>query len=253
MAKLEGKSALVTGASRGIGRAIAQKLAAQGALVAVHFGTGRQQAESCVEAIKAKGGQAYPVAADLASVDEIAGLFERIDAETRSRLGESRLDILVNNAGISQNVSINDVTPEFFDRTVAINMRAPFFVAQHAAKRMLRGGRIVNISSSSTRVAYPQVSVYSMTKAALANMSLFLAQEFGARGITVNTVVPGIVETDMSRPWLTDEVRKGVYQISALGRLATLEEVAATVAFLASDDAASITAQAVEVSAGCRI
>ena len=191
--------------------------------------------------------------AKLESLDEIAAMFDAVDAGFPPREGCSQLDILVNNAAYLESAYIEDVQPSSFDLIAATNMRGPFFITQHALKRMGRGGRIIFLSSNSTRVAYPEVAVYSMTKAAIANLSLFLAQQLGARGITVNTVVPGIIDTEMNVGWLSDATREFVHGITALGRLGTVDEIAGVVAFLASDDSSWVTGQSIEASGGCRL
>lgn len=252
MLPLAGKTALVTGGSRGIGRGIAERLARDGATIAVHYGRNSAEAEACVAAIAEAGGRAFPVKADLASLDEISAMFDTIDAEFSQR-DEPRLDILVNNAATLTSQYIEDVDPAGFDALVTTNMRGPFFITQHALKRMGTGGRIVFLSSNSVRVAYPEVVVYSMTKAAISNLVLSLAQQLGARGITVNTVVPGIIDTDMNASWFTDDVRAFVGGITALGRIGTVEEIANVVAFLASNESSWVTGQSIEASGGCRI
>lgn len=247
MSGLSGKIALVTGSSRGIGRGIAERLAHDGATVAVNYGRDQAAAGETIAAIEAAGGQAFGIQADLASMDDIRKLFVALD----DRGG--KLDILINNAAALTSAYIEDTTEEIFDRIVSTNLRGTYFVTKYALERMGEGGRIVNISSNCTRIAYPEVSVYGLTKAGIENMALGLAQQLGARGITVNTVVPGIVDTDMNASWLSDDTKAYVSGLTALRRLGSVEEIANVVAFLASDQASWVTAQTIEASGGCRI
>jgi len=249
MTNLTGKSALVTGASRGIGRAIAERLAHDGAHVAVHYGTREGDARAVVEAIVSNGGRAFAIATEF-GVDgvesEADGLFRDLDRE----LGTAALDILVNNAGILDGTPIEQVTADTFDRSFAVNVRAPFFVLQRALPRMRDGGRIINISSATTRIASPFVH-YAMGKGAIDVLSRTLAQQLGPRGITVNSVSAGVIETDMGA-WLDSapDLRAQVSATVALGRIGQPGDIADVVAFLASDDGRWVTGQSIEVSGG---
>jgi NAD(P)-dependent dehydrogenase (short-subunit alcohol dehydrogenase family) len=247
MTDLTGRTALVTGASRGIGRAIAERLASDGALVAVHYGRNETAAKETVAAIQRAGGQAFAVRADLAEIAELDDLF----AALRDGLAGRPLDVLVNNAAvIDYSATIEGATPEAFDRLFAVNVRAQLFVTQRALPLMPDGGRIVNVSSGVTWFATPEV-VYSMSKGALNVLTRSLAHTHGGRGITVNTVSPGITETDMNA-WLTDdpEAARGVARIVALGRHGQPADIADAVAFFASDDGRWVTGQTLEVNGG---
>jgi NAD(P)-dependent dehydrogenase (short-subunit alcohol dehydrogenase family) len=247
MTDLTGRTALVTGASRGIGRAIAERLAADGALVAVHYGSNETAAKETVAAIEGKGGQAFAVRADLAETAELDALFTGL----RDGLGGRPLDILVNNAAfIDYTATIEGATPESFDRLFAVNVRAPLFVIQRALPLMPDGGRIVNVSSGVTWFAIPEV-VYGMSKGAVNVLTRSLAKTQGARGITVNTVSPGITETDMNG-WLTEsaDAARAIAGITALGRHGQPAEIADAVAFFASDDGRWVTGQTLEVNGG---
>lgn len=247
MTDLTSRTALVTGASRGLGRAIAQRLAADGALVAVHYGSNETAAQETVAAIERAGGQAFSVRAELGVAGDVDTLFAGLEQGLHGR----PLDILVNNAGINvYSATIEEATQADYDRVFAINVRAPLFITQRALPLMREGGRIINISSGVTWFAVPQV-VYSMTKGALNVFSRSLAHTQGARGITVNTLSPGITETDMNS-WLTEnpESQKSVADMTALGRPGQPADIADAVAFLASDDARWITGQTLEVNGG---
>jgi len=246
MADLTGKTALVTGASRGIGRAIARRLAADGALVAAHYANNEAAATETVEAIRADGGRAFPVRAELGADGDVDTLFAGLEAG----LSGQRLDILVNNAATRAAAFIEQATPKEFDRMFAVNVRAPLFIIQRALPLLRDGGRIINISSSDTRVALPLELAYAMTKGAINVMSMTLANALGARGITVNAVAPGPTDTDKT-PFLRDpEVQAATASATALGRIGQPADIADAVAFLASDDARWITGELLDVSGG---
>jgi 3-oxoacyl-[acyl-carrier protein] reductase len=247
MISLTGKTALVTGGSRGIGRAIATRLAADGADIAVHYGRDEAAAAATVAAIEHSGGRAFPVRAELGLPGDVDTLFAGLERGLRGR----PLDILVNNAGIiSYKATIEQATVEDFEHVFNVNVRAPLFIAQRALRLMPDGGRIINISSGVTWFAIPEV-VYAMTKGALNVMSRSLALTQGPRGITVNTVSPGITATDMNG-WLkdSDEAQKRVAGMTALGRHGQPSDIADAVAFFASNDGRWVSGQVLEVNGG---
>jgi NAD(P)-dependent dehydrogenase (short-subunit alcohol dehydrogenase family) len=248
---MEGKIAVVTGASRGIGRAIARRLAGDGILIAVNYCRNAGPAEGIVREIQANGGNAFAIQADVGSVPSIREFYRVLDAELTKRTGSNRFDILVNNAGLGDSATISDVTEEHFDRLFAVNTKGPFFVTQLALTRLRDGGRIINISSTASRRPTLQVAPYSMTKAALNQFTLLLAAELGNRGITVNSVAPGYTATDVHTEELKNpEVVKSICATTALGRVGAVDDIAPVVAFLASSDSGWVTGQYIEVSGG---
>jgi NAD(P)-dependent dehydrogenase (short-subunit alcohol dehydrogenase family) len=250
---LEGKIALVTGASRGIGCAIALRFGAEGALVAVHFNHDRAAAQAVVGAIAAAGGTAFAVAVDFAEPSAAEQLFVAFDASLRQRGDRPKLDILVNNAGIGSRQPIEQVTPDDFERMIAINLRAPFFVMQQALPRLVDGGRIINIGSTAARISYAETPLYAATKAALQSLTLSTAKRLGPRGITVNAVAPGATRTDLNPLARAPESAKQIASETILGRVGEAEDIADVVAFLASSQAHWITGQVIEASGGLRL
>jgi 3-oxoacyl-[acyl-carrier protein] reductase len=251
---LDGKTALVTGASRGIGRAIAEKLAADGATVAVHYGRNGKSAEEAVAAITKAGGKAFAIGADLTAKDAATKLFAAFDSEGKKAGGNGKFDILVNNAGIAPLVGFADTTEAQFDELIAVNVRAPFFIAQEAVKRLNDGGRIVNLSSVVARLPAQGLAAYSLTKPPIDNLTKSLASDLGARNITVNAVAPGVIETDMTAAFTgSDAEKQGVMSGQALKRIGQAGDIADVVAFLAGPNARWITGQTIETSGGATI
>jgi NAD(P)-dependent dehydrogenase (short-subunit alcohol dehydrogenase family) len=240
---LVGKVALVTGGSRGIGRGIAERLAADGATVAVHYGTNAAAAAEVVAGIEARGGHAFAVGQPLGAPGDAEALFAQLDGP---------VDILVNNAGVAPQGGLAETTPEVYDELFAVNTRAPFFLTQAAAERMGEGGRVITISSGVTRQAWPSLLAYTMTKAAVEAMTATLAKELAPRGITVNVVAAGLVDTDMNAAWLraSDESRAQAASVSAFGRIGEPRDVADVVAFAASEDARFVTGQVLDATGG---
>jgi 3-oxoacyl-[acyl-carrier protein] reductase len=252
MRSLDGKVALVTGGSRGIGRAISERLAAEGALVAVHHGTNVAAAAETVTAIEEAGGRAFAVRSVLGRPGDSQDLFAAVDAELEGRTGSTRLDILVSNAGIVREGLLGTTTPEIYDEQFAVNTRASFFVVQGAVARMEDGGRVVLISTGLTKVAQPDLLAYAMSKGAIDAMALTLAKELGPRGITVNSIAPGVIDTDMNASWLraSTEARDQAAAQTAFGRVGEPDDVADVVAFVASEDARWITGHYLDATGG---
>lgn len=244
---LTGKTALVTGGSRGIGRAVALRLAAEGARVAVHYGDNEEAARETVDRIEGAGGRAFAVRARFGDDGAVDRLFEELTAG----LAGQGLDILVNNAGISSGNSVAQVTRAEWDRLLAVNVTAPFFVIQRALPLLNDGGRIVNMGSTASRFAVSTQIGYTVTKAALESLAPSLANELGRRGITVNTVAPGAVRTDLTAAYTSvPEVVAGLEAVTALGRLGEPEDVADVVGFLAGPQGRWITGRTIDVSGG---
>jgi len=244
MPSLAGKVAIVTGASRGIGRAIALRLSQEGASVVVNYARGADQAKDVVSAIEAAGGKALAVQADVSKTAEIRDLFDRT-IETYSQI-----DILVNNAGVILYKPVAEVTEAEFDNLFAINVKGTFFACQEAAKRMADGGRIVNFSSSTTGMMLPTYGAYVATKGAVEQLTRSLAKELGDRQITVNVISPGPTDTELFTVGKTAEQIQRFTQITALGRLGKVEDIADVTAFLCSEQARWITGQNIRVNGG---
>lgn len=248
---LEGKIALVTGASRGIGRAIAERLAADGALVAVHYGSNRGAADETVATIEAAGGKAFAVEANLAASDGVKTLYAALDKELQARTGSTVLDILVNNAAVAPFVNFENTTEEVLDEIYTVNVRSVVFATQEATKRLRDGGRIVNISSGVVRTPVADAAAYSFLKAPIDNLTKSLAQVLGPRSITVNAVAPGVIDTDMAAAFARDPAAsEAVKGKQALKRIGQPEDIADVVGFLSGLEARWVTGQVIEASGG---
>ena len=248
MINLSGKTVLVTGASRGIGRASALALAQAGAQVLVHYGNSQNEADAVVAEIRKAGGKAEKVAADLRKPDGAHVLAKQV----RAIVGD-RLDVLVANAGVAKSATIEDTTVEDFDKLFAVNVRAPFFLVQQLLPVLCKGSSIILTSSLAARASVGTIAAYAATKGAVDTLVKHFAAVLGPRGIRVNAVAPGVVETDMSSFAKTEAGRDYTLSIQALKRVAQPDDIAPVVAFLASDDARWITGDTVHVDGGSKL
>ena len=240
------KTAIVTGASRGIGAGIAKRLAQDGIQVVVNYSQSAKAAENVVASITDQGGTAVAIRADMADLEQIRTLF----AQTQGRFGA--IDILVNNAAIAAPNKLTAITFEEYEQQFAVNVRGVLFAIQEVAKTMQDGGRIITISSGAATACPPGMGIYSASKAAVDALTKTFAAELGSRQITVNSVAPGFTESDMLRGMMTDAMLPGMIAMTPMGRLGTPEDIADVVAFLASEQARWITGQIIGVSGGLK-
>lgn len=244
--RFDGKVAIVTGGSRGIGRAISETLARDGATVVVNYSKSAAAAQEVVDGIKARGGNAIAIQADISKVEDVRRLY----AEALQKLGH--IDIVVNNAGIlPPAVPVEKETEATWEAVFGL-LKGTYFSMQEAARRLPNGGRIINLSSSTTRGWSPGYSIYAGSKSAIEQFTRSLSRELGPRGITVNSVIPGLTDTDMVADY-PPAVRESVAKNTTLGRLGQPRDIADVVAFLASDDARWITGQQVVANGGSNL
>ena len=244
MKPLENKVALVTGSSRGIGAATAKSLAVAGAEVVVNYAGNARAADEVVAAIRAAQGEALAVQADISKAAEVKSLFDA----AINHFG--RLDILVNNAGVILYKRLAEITDDEFDRLLNINVKGVFYTLREAATRLSDGGRIINVSSTTTRLTLPTYAAYVATKGAVEQMTRVFAKEVGVRGITVNVVSPGPVNTELFTTGKTEEDIKRMASMAALGRIGEPEDIARVVCFLASEEAGWISGQNLGANGG---
>ncbi len=237
---LEGKTALVTGGSRGIGRAIGERLAADGATVVINYARSEQLAHEVVKAIAAKGGKAMGIQADVSKPAEVRRLF----GEVEKSIGT--LDVVIANAGVYLSKPLIENTEADYDYVFDINTRGVFFTLQEAARRVRDGGRIIAISTGGTKMMFPNAALYLGSKAAVEQFARSLSRELGPRNVTVNVLSPGFTDTDM----LPEQYREYGASLSAFNRVGTAKEVADVAAFLASDAARWVTGQNVQAGGG---
>lgn len=246
---LAGRSAVVTGESRGIGRAIVLRLAADGAAVVFSYRSDEAAAARVVDEVRAAGGDAWAVRADQGALAAVERLFDEADRRFAG-VGLSGLDVLIINAGIPSATLIGDVTEADYDRVMAVNAKGSFFTVQHALRRLRDGGRVIAVSTMSTVYASPGEAVYAASKAAVDQFIRVAAKELGGRGITFNTVSPGPTDTDLLRGAVPDETLHTVAHMTPLGRIGLPTDIAGVVAFLAGPDSGWITGQNIHVNGG---
>lgn len=244
MKTLTGKIILVTGASRGIGAAIAQKLASEGATVVVNYAGNKEAADKTVAAIRNLGVESMAIQADVSKSDEVKKMFDTVIAQY------GRIDVLINNAGILLYKLIKDTTDEDFDKQFAINVKGTFNTMREAATRLADNGTIINFSSTTTRLLLPTYGPYVATKGAVEQMTRVFAKEVGARGINVNVVSPGPTNTELFLTGKTQEALDRLAGLSAFNRIGEPEDIAKVVAFLVSDDAKWISGQNIGANGG---
>jgi 3-oxoacyl-[acyl-carrier protein] reductase len=248
MSKLTGKVAVVTGASKGIGAAIAKSLAAEGALVIVNYASSKAGADAVVDAITSAGGKAVAVGGDVSKADQAQGI---IDAAIENF---GRLDVLVNNSGVYEFAALGDLTEEQFHQMFNINVLGLLLTSQAAAKHLGAGGSIINIGSAVTRTTPPNSAVYTGSKGAVDAITGVLARELGPKNIRVNTLNPGMVDTEGTNTagFIGSEFEKGIVGQTPLGRVGKPADIASIAVFLASDDSAWLTGEQLVASGGLR-
>lgn len=244
MKSLQDKVAIITGASRGIGAGIAKTIAQAGASVVINYTSNRSTADHVVSEIKSLGGNAIPVRADVSNSVEVKALFDAAITHF------GKVDILINNAGTVIFKAIQDTSDEEIDRIFAINVKGTFYCLREAATRLSNGGRIINVSSSVTRLILPTYGAYAATKGAVEQLTRVFAKEVGSRGITVNSISPGPTNTELFLEGKNEETIQRLAAMSALGRIGETKDIAKAVLFLASEEAAWVTGQNIGVNGG---
>jgi 3-oxoacyl-[acyl-carrier protein] reductase len=244
------KTALVTGASRGIGRAIARRLAKDGAHVFVHYNRSAAEADELVAEIEQKGGSAEALAANLEDI----GSVNRLVGDIKTKLGNRKLDILVNNAGILDHVNLGDSDASALDRLLAVNVRAPFQITSGLVESLADDARVLFTSSIVAKTVIPGATAYALTKGAIDTLTRYLAAELGERGIRVNAIAPGAIDTDMAAGFIgTDEGKAQVSAMQALKRIGQTEDIARVAGFLTGPDSGWVTGQVIDVSGGSKL
>lgn len=248
---LEGKTALITGASRGLGRAIAEEYAALGALVAINYASNDEAARDTLGAIEGKGGKAFLIKSAQGSYEAAEELTGALDAGLQERTGSTALDILVNNAGGGPVADIDATTPELFEKILGDNLRGPFYVTKLLKSRLRENGSVLFVSSLGARAALPQYVVYALSKRAIETLTVVMAKELGPRNINVNCISPGIVASDANADIRADEALANTYaETTALKRLGVPSDLSGVAVALVSPQMSYVTGQIIEVSGG---
>jgi 3-oxoacyl-[acyl-carrier protein] reductase len=246
--------ALITGASRGLGRAMAERLADDGFFVVANYRTKAAEAKALVAAIEAKGGRAIALQGDMSRVTEIETFFTDLDQVLAVATGSNQIDVLVCNAGIIHAATIDDMNEADFDRLFDLNVKGVFFTIQNVLPRMRKGGAIVTVGTGLTRFSYPHYVAYAAGKGAVGVLTQVLAKDLGASDITVNCVAPGPVDTDLNADWLRDpQAQAQVSANTALSRVAKASDIVGVVSFLCGRDSRWITGQRIEASGGIHL
>lgn len=247
---LANKTALVTGASRGIGRAIAKRLASDGAHVFVHYNRSAAEADRLVGEIEEAGGSAEAVAANLEDISSVG----RLAADVKARLGDRSLDVLVNNAGVAEYQSFGETDAKTLERLLAVNVRAPYQLTAGLLDKLSNDARVLFTSSIVARTVVPGVTAYAITKGAVDTLTRYLAAELGERGIRVNAIAPGAIDTDMAAAFLgSDEGKAQIASMQALKRIGQTDDIARVAGFLAGPDSGWVTGQVIDASGGSRL
>lgn len=239
MNSLINKVVLITGASKGIGAAVARKIASEGAKVIINYAGSQNEAEQTVQSIKDNGGEAIALRADVSKADQVTALFDAAIAHY------GKIDVLVNNAGIMITKLLKDTTDDDFTRQFEVNVRGTFNTLREAATKLANGGSIINFSSTTTRVMMPTYSTYVASKGAVEQLTRVFAKEIGARGVNVNAVLPGPTNTELFTKGKPQEVIDRLASLNAFNRIGEPDDIAKVVAFLASDDAKWISGQTI--------
>lgn len=248
---LVGKTALVTGASRGLGRAIAQELAGLGAIVAINYARNEAAGRETLRTIEEAGGQAFLIQTELGSLESAEKLAKALDAELTRRTGSTDLDILVNNAGGGVLANIEATTSAILEKTVADNFTGPLYVTKVLMSRLRQCGRVINMSSEGATQSLPQYVVYAMCKSAINTFTVCMAKELGPRGITVNCISPGLITSDSNADIRQNpDMVKYMEEKTLLGRLGVPSDISGTVKALVSPDMGFVTGQIITVSGG---
>ena len=248
---LEGKTALVTGASRGLGRATAEELAALGALVCINYASNDQAARETLAAIESKGGKAFLIKNAQGSYEAAIQLAADLDAELLKRTGSTELDILINNAGGGPVHTVDTTTPEIFEKVLGDNLRGPFFVTKVLKPRLRQGGRVIFVSSLGARHALPDYVVYAISKSAVETFTVVMAKELGPRGITVNCIMPGLIASDANADLRANPAIKQQFEANtAMRRLGEPSDFSGVVLSLVSPQMGYVTGQVIVVSGG---
>jgi 3-oxoacyl-[acyl-carrier protein] reductase len=250
-ARFDGKTVLVTGASRGLGRKIAEEFAARGALVAMNYANSDAAAAEVLNGIEARGGKSFLIKCPQGSFEAAVELAEAVKAGLRERTGETGLDILVNNAGGGPVANFDATTPELFEAIMGLNMRAPFFVTQQLKPQLRDGGRVINVGSLGARTAVADYAAYAMSKRALETFTVLLAKDLGPRGITANCINPGLIESDANAHVRADEnIVAYLKNTTPMRRFGVPADFAGAVVSIASPAMGYVTGQIIEVSGG---